>query len=190
MSHEFIHKKAIVLGYRNYGERDRYYNLLIEDEGLRYVRVQGVRDAKSKHRYSLGLFTSPNITYLHGKEYRLIGVQEDEYLATTEEYIFAMGFLTQILRMVEFEDTEQKLLYDFVRKLHQEIVEEEHASRVQIMMYLSYSILSFIGYTEEKHEHMPLKKVILIYDDIHAKVRTMIFEHRELGFLNEYLDII
>ncbi|HEY1041213.1 MAG TPA: hypothetical protein VGE63_00605 [Candidatus Paceibacterota bacterium] len=190
MSHEFSHKKAIVFGYRNYGEKDRYYNLLIEDDGLRYVRVQGVRDVKSKHRNLLGLFACPTITYIHGREYRLIGIQEDEYLATTEELVFAFSFIANITRVVEFDEAEHKGLYHLIREIHDEISQHPAVPRTKLLVYIASTILNFIGYGDEKHEHMPLEQVILTYETIHTKVRAMVYEHRELSFLNEYLDIV
>lgn len=190
MSHEFSHKKAIIFGYRNYGEKDRYYNLLIEDEGLRYVRVQGVRDVKSKHRNLLGLFACPLITYIHAREYRLIGIQEDEYLATTEDLVFMFSFIANMTRVVDFDEEENKRLYDLIRELYEEVRTHSQISRPQLMVYIAFSILNFIGYGDEKHEHLPLEQVILNYETIHAKLRAMVYEHRELSFLNEYLDIV
>ncbi len=189
MSHEFSHKKAIILGYRNYGEKDRYYNFLIEDEGFRYVRVQGVRDIKSKHRNLLSLFTCPLITYMNNREYRLIGIKEDEYLATTQAQVFFFVLLAHMLRVIDMDDTEHMALYSVVRTMYTEVT-NSNAQNFQIALFTLENILNYVGYGEEKDSYVPLEQVIIEDKEIHSRVRAMVYGNVELQFLNEYLEHI
>lgn len=189
MSHEFSHKKAIVLGYRNYGEKDRYYNFLIENEGFRYVRVQGVRDIASKHRNLLSLFSCPTITYMNNREYRLIGIKEDEYLATTDSQVFFFVILAHILRVIDMDDGEHAELYSLIRTMYQEIKNND-VQNFQIALFTLGNILHYVGYGEIKNAYISLEQVIIKDKEIHSSVRSMVYENVELQFLNEYLEHI
>jgi len=67
--------EAVVLGSRDAGEANKYYFLLTRELGLIHAFAQGVRELKSKLRYSLAELSYVKVSLVRGKEkWRLTSV--------------------------------------------------------------------------------------------------------------------
>ncbi len=95
MSHHIYHTTAYVLEVRNVGERNKSVWLFTRDLGLVIASVQGVRDMKSKLRYSLNEFSCIKASLVRGKEvWRLINTEP------IDNYYFALRERPETLKVV------------------------------------------------------------------------------------------
>jgi DNA repair protein RecO len=65
--YSITHTKGIVLKTHDLGEKDYFLSLFTEDLGQIYARVSGIRDMKSKHRYSLQEHSLVDVSLVKGK---------------------------------------------------------------------------------------------------------------------------
>lgn len=67
MTYRIHHTEAVVLGNRDVGEASRALFLLTKDLGLIRARAQGLRELKSKLRFSLQDFCRSRVDLVYGK---------------------------------------------------------------------------------------------------------------------------
>ncbi len=68
MSHHIYHTRGFILGNTPAGESNRFYKIFTEELGLLGAMAQGVREEKSKLRYSLQNFSRVTVDVVRGKE--------------------------------------------------------------------------------------------------------------------------
>lgn len=77
MSHHIYKTEAIVLGGFNIGESNRFIYMFTKDLGLVGVSAQGIRELKSKLKYSLQDFSYTSIDLVKGKDvWRVINADQ------------------------------------------------------------------------------------------------------------------
>jgi len=105
--------EAFVLGSRDSGEANKYYFLLTRELGLVSAFAQGVRELKSKLRYSLAEFAYIKISLVRGKEKwrvtNVVALHELEGIGKSREKMKVTAKLAGLIRRLiggEEEDTE------------------------------------------------------------------------------------
>lgn len=155
MSHNVYHTEGIVLSSINVGESNRFLFILTKDLGLLGVVVQGVRELKSKLRYSLNTLSHTYIDLVRGKEvWRATNTQNIRSfssLTNNKEKIALYVRLSSLLRRLMPGESAHEKLYeellsgiDFLER--EELTIEELRSFEALMVL---RILNQLGYWGE-----------------------------------------
>lgn len=153
--------QAIVLKSYDSGERDSTISLFTKDLGQIYAKVSGIRDIKSKHRYSLQEHSLVDVSLVQGKNgWRITNS------SFIKSYYFDLnnenkeGRREKILRILSLvkrfylgEEANEKVFEDLVLGFEQinqsKDLEKEEAKIV-------FNFLNDLGYIEDKKESMSL----------------------------------
>ena len=117
MSYELYKTEAIVFGGTNVKESDRYLYLLTREFGLVGAVAPGLRELKSKLRYSLQDFSCSTVELVYGKTgWRITNAQLVEhfgYPLTTENYrgVEAISRIAQLIRKLCRGEEKNEFLY-------------------------------------------------------------------------------
>lgn len=76
--YHLYHTESIVIGSSPSQEGSRYLSLLTEDLGLIQALAQGLREEKSKLRYTLQPYSYSTVSLVQGKIWRVVSSQEKE----------------------------------------------------------------------------------------------------------------
>ncbi|MEK9201705.1 MAG: DNA repair protein RecO [Patescibacteria group bacterium] len=76
--YHLYHTESIVIGSSPSQEGSRYLSLLTEDLGLIQALAQGLREEKSKLRYTLQPYSYSTVSLVQGRIWRVVSSQEKE----------------------------------------------------------------------------------------------------------------
>lgn len=155
MSHTVYHTEGIVLGSINIGESNRFLYVLTKDLGLLGVIVQGVRELKSKLRYSLNMLSHTYIDLVRGKEvWRATNTQSlhsfSSLMNNKEKIALCARLSSLIRRLMPGESAHERLFEEFLSGLgflEQEALSMEELKSFETLMVLR--ILNQLGYWGE-----------------------------------------
>ncbi len=155
MSHHKYQTEGFILGGFNIGESNRFLYVFTKELGLVGASAQGVRELKSKLRYSLQNFSYSNVDLVRGKQVWRITNAENIYTfscfakSTEKQKVFA-NIVTFIKRFFVGEGSQGKLFDDVVGGfifLRDENLSTEELKSFEATMMLK--IIRHLGYLGE-----------------------------------------
>lgn len=161
MSHHLYQTECIVLGSRNIGESNRLFFLLTKDLGLVAGSAQGIRELKSKLRYSLQNFRYIKVELVRGKEmWRITNATHlcnfHTLLCDKGKTALVARISVLVQRLVHGETRDHALfdvLYEFLRFLEKEELGKEDLHTLEILTDLK--VLHLLGYGSEREIFRP-----------------------------------
>lgn len=155
MSHNVYHTEGIILSSANVGESNRFFYVLTKDLGLISAMAQGVRDLKSKLRYSLTTLSYTHIDLVRGKEvWRVTNTESIRSLSSLinnrEKIALYARLLSLVRRLMPGESPHERLFEEFLAGLsflEQEILNAEALRSFETLFVLR--MLHQLGYWGE-----------------------------------------
>jgi DNA repair protein RecO len=156
MSHHLYQTEGIVVGGFNVGESNRFLYLFTRELGLLGASAQGVRELKSKLRYSLQDFSYSNINLVRGKEvWRVTNAEKinllENIIKNKEKQKIFTNLCLLIRRLFVGEGGHEQLFDDIVsglRFLETRELSREDLKNLEIILVLK--ILYNLGYWGEE----------------------------------------
>jgi len=158
MSHHIYQTEGFVLGSRNFGESNKLFYILTKDLGLINMSAQGVREAKSKLKYSLQDFCHIKINAVKSRSFWRITNTESikgyNFDANSKEKTIIMTHIFMLLRrLLHGEDRNEKLfdvIVRFMKFIDSNNLTNKELKNLEIIINLQ--ILHHLGYgtNEEK----------------------------------------
>jgi DNA repair protein RecO len=154
MAHHVYHTEAIVVGVQPKGEGDRLLLLLTPHHGLIYAHAKSIREARSRLRYGLQLFSHARADLVRGRSgWKLISASPvhsfyDAWKSPLKRRILA-GHAQLLRRLVQGEEGHEALFvhvrdgYHFISTMH----DEESLRDAEIL--LTVRLLARLGYWSE-----------------------------------------
>lgn len=152
MSHHIYHTEGIVIGRVPTGESNCFLRVFTKDLGLIPALAQGIRENKSKLRYSLQILSYANVDLVRGKEiWRVInavGIHSFSPLVNDKEKIALYARVAGLLRrLMPGESIHAEFFMDFLGALaFLEQGEFNHESLKSFETLLVLRILHHLGY--------------------------------------------
>jgi recombinational DNA repair protein (RecF pathway) len=156
MSYHTYTTDALVLRTYNRLGADRNIKLFTRQHGMLFAKASGVREEKSKMRYSLQPYSRIQVTLVRGKhEWRLIGVEckDNVYFLcqTREARMVLMEIVGRIEQYIIGEEVHHTLFDDMMSILtlitHTETFITYHTcSPTYLSSIASFRLLSHLGY--------------------------------------------
>lgn len=152
MSHHKYQTEGFILGGFNVGESNRFFRIFTKELGLVSASAQGVRELKSKLRYSLQNFSYSNIDLVRGREvWRITNAENIYTLSCFDESVekkkIYINIITFIKRLFAGEGSQSGLFEEvadgFVFLKNENLTAEELKSFEAVMML---KILNHLGY--------------------------------------------
>jgi len=148
------------LGSRNIGESNRLFFLLTKDLGLVAATAQGVRELRSKLRYSLQDLKHVRLDLVRGKEMWRITNAEclrgHSFLRDKEKEALVARIALLMRRLIHGESKEPALfaiIHELMRFLEKEELGREDMHALEILTNLK--VLSILGYGSEREMFRP-----------------------------------
>jgi DNA repair protein RecO len=149
------HTEGIILSSIDTGESNRFFYILTKDLGLLGVIAQGVRELKSKLRYSLSTLSHTHIDLVRGKEvWRATNTQSLRSFSSllhNKEKIALYARLSSLLRrLMPGESAHERLFEEFLSGL--DFLERETLNTEELRSFEALAvlrILSELGYWGE-----------------------------------------
>lgn len=164
MSHHIYKTEAIIIGSRNSGESNRILFLLTEELGFIAAISQGVRNLKSKLRYSLQDFNMINVELVRGKEiWRVTSALATKGYSKSflknEHKIKTTARIFSVLRRLMHGESKNKTLFNevsgFLKFMDKTDLSKDDTLLLEILINLR--ILHCLGYGSDK---APIKKFL------------------------------
>lgn len=155
MAHHIYTTEGIVLGEMPTGESNRYAYLLTKNFGLIGAHVQGVRELRSKLRFSLGLFSHAELALVRGKDvWRVtsaVPLPSYQALFFDDDKLRVFARIASLVQRLVAGETEHRELFDFIFRAALFLATEKlTAKELACMEALSaLSILDALGYGEK-----------------------------------------
>jgi DNA repair protein RecO len=159
--YSITHTKGIILKSHDLGEKDLFLSIFTRDLGHIYARVSGVRDLKSKHRYSVQEHSLVNLALVKGKTgWRITGTSllksfYFDFPAEVETNLFKREVTLKILSLVKRlylgEEANEKIFEDLLLGL-EKIIKANTKEEIENME--AETVVRFLydlGYVED-HE--------------------------------------
>jgi len=161
MSHYIYHTEGIVLGSFNVEESSRFLQIFTRDLGLVGAKAQGLRELKSKLRYSLQDFYHSRIDFVRGKDiWRITNAsKKDSYnnLLDNGEKLKIFAELLFFVRRLVVGEEKSKEIFDFL--LNSALfLDKKDLNETQLKSFLLISeirILYYLGYFDPKENFLP-----------------------------------
>jgi len=158
VSHHIYQTEGIVLKTQNFGESNRLLYILTKKLGLIAVFAQGVRELKSKLRYSVQEFSRIYVDLVRGKEmWRIVNAENIDSVSSDEiqnEKTFLKARVYSFLqRLLQGEERNEKLfevISLFAQLLDSKDWSTEELSLIEIAVNLK--ILHLLGYGSTDEE--------------------------------------
>ena len=158
MSHHIYQTEGLILGGFNIGGSNRFLHIFTKNLGLISASAQGVRELKSKLRYSLQDFSYANLDIVRGKQvWRVINAGEICTLRFLMDNMEKQKVFTNIVSLIKrlfTGEEQQEILFDDVVSgfvfLKNEEFSKEDLRHFEIIMVLK--ILDHLGYWGRKEE--------------------------------------
>lgn len=155
MSHELTITEGFILKAYDVAEASRMLSIYTEEAGLVLARAQGVREFKSKMRYSLQPFSLTYISLIRGREYwRIVNSQEPEDFSDMMQNRAKRELVARVFslvsRLVQGEE-QNKNLFHHLRKtfyfLKNTDLNKSQLHNLEVIV--SLNILYLLGYLPE-----------------------------------------
>jgi len=148
VSHNVYHTEGIILSSMNIGESNRFLYILTKDFGLLGVVAQGVRELKSKLRYSLNTLSHTYIDLVRGKEvWRATNTQSlgsFSSLLNDKEKIALYARLSSFLRrLMPGESAHERLFKEFLSGL--DFLERETLNVEELRSFEALTVLRILN---------------------------------------------
>ena len=152
MSHNIYQTECFVLGSHNTGESNKLFLLITKDLGFVMAVAQGIRDLKSKLRYSLQNFGYTKVDLVLGRDIWRITNAESingyQQLFKDENYAIFIAHIFSTLRRLLHGEGENQELYESLTQLmcflDKDILSKDELDNLEIVMNLK--ILNSLGY--------------------------------------------
>lgn len=161
MSHYIYNTEAIVLRGFSVGESSKFLNILTKDLGLIGAKAQGIRELKSKLRYSLQDFAHSQINLVRGKNiWRIVSASNkdsyDNIFKSKAKMLVFAEILSFINRLIKGEEKNTDI-FDFVlaSALFLDKNEFNSSRLVGIELIIKVRILYYLGYLDPQKEFLP-----------------------------------
>jgi len=180
MSYTKYKTKGIVLGGTNIGEGSRSYNIFTQDFGLIHVRAQGIRELKSKLKYSLQNLFLVDLYLVRGKSgwhitesYKIKSITEP-FKKNNHKLKASVRVLFFLKRVLGQEDN-NKNLFDIINKgfyfMESENFSEDDVLDIESLIVLR--ILNNLGYVDDREVFKSLLVDAEYNNDVIMKVRKI-----------------
>jgi len=141
------HTEGIILSSIDTGESNRFFYILTKDLGLLGVMAQGIRELKSKLRYSLNTLSHTHIDLVRGKEvWRATNTQSlrsFSSLTNNKEKIALYARLTSLLRrLMPGESAHERLFEEFLSGL--DFLERETLNMEELRSFEALAVLRIL----------------------------------------------
>jgi len=158
MSHHIYQTQGLILGGFNVGESNRFIQIFTKDLGLISASAQGVRELRSKLRYSLQDFSYANIDIVRGKQvWRVTNAGEIYTLKFLMDDIEKQKVFKNIVSLIKrlfTGEAQQETLFDDIVSgfmfLKNEKFSKEELHHFEIIIVLK--ILDNLGYWGKQDE--------------------------------------
>ncbi len=153
MSHNIYKTEAVILGSKNSGESNRLLFLLTKELGFIIALSQGVRNLKSKLRYSLQDFNLINLELVRGKEVWRITSADiiknySKSLLGDERKAKSTGRIFLVLKRLMHGESKNRELFEGVSEFLGFIDKEDLNSEKLLLLeiLINLRILNYLGY--------------------------------------------
>ena len=160
MAHKIKTTAALVLAAREAGDGTQILTLLTADLGLIFARAQGLRELKSKLRYSLQLFSLVNVSLVRGREtWRVTNAEPQTSFAFADDsrLTLAARSASLLTRLVRGEEAHPELFAEYKNGLDflaRNSLPVEPLRIYELIWVLR--LLHRLGYIEKRRELSPL----------------------------------
>ena len=158
MSYHIYQTEGLVLGGFNMGESNRHLYIFTKDLGLISASVQGVRELKSKLRYSLQDFTYANFDIVRGKQVWRVtnagAICTLKFLTNDREKQIIFANIISLIKRLFTGEAQQEILFDDIVSGFLFLKNKEF-SKVQLQYFeiiMVLKILNHLGYWGEQKE--------------------------------------
>lgn len=151
MSHRIYHTEAIIIGSALTGESNKLFFFLTKEFGFVPAVAQGIRELKSKLRYSLQDFCVADISIVRGKDiWRVVNAEPVNGRHTFSGNIDKTMMLARVFKLLrrmlhgeERDDALYDVVYDTLLFLEEDLTSEdiyrlEIATNLKILYRLGY----------------------------------------------------
>lgn len=150
--HHIYHTRAIILGSKNIGESNRLLFVLTRDLGLVAAAAQGVRELKSKLRYSLQDFGVSDISMVRGKNMWRVTSAENIHghqdLLTEKEKAELFARICVLVRRLVHGEEKNEQLFGILEQLFS-LLRGKNFTKKELWraeLIVNLQILSVLGY--------------------------------------------
>ena len=172
MFHHIYQTEAIVLGSRVSGESNRLFFLFTKELGFIVAMAQGIRELKSKLRFSLQDFGSTRVCMVRGKElWRITNAEPvngyHSIFSNPKNVIFLTRIFLLLRRLLHGEERNEELFRAVSEMMH--FLENEELSGKELLaleIAMNLKILHHLGYGTDREMYrvfimMPPSKSVL-----------------------------
>jgi len=161
MSHHIYQTEGFVLGSRDFGESNRLFYIFTKDLGLINTTAQGVRELKSKLKYSLQDFGYTKINTVKSKGFWRITNAEsinghNSVVNDQEKIVITAQIFTLLRRLLHGEERNGEL-FDTVLKFVEFIDSNNLTSKElkNLEIAINLQILNCLGYGTSEEKLIP-----------------------------------
>ena len=159
MSHHIYKTEGIILSSYNTGEANKFFKIFTKDFGIIDAMAQGVREVKSKLRYSLQDFSYLRVDLVRGKEiWRLTNAERiyilDNIFSDEKKKKLVAQIYSLLRRLLAGQERNEELFNELITSL--KFLSNEELSKKEMVyfeMMFVLRILHNLGYWEYKDEH-------------------------------------
>jgi DNA repair protein RecO len=158
VSHHIYQTEGVILGGFNVGESNRFLYIFTKDLGVVGASVQGVRELKSKLRYSLQDFSYSKVDLVHGRQvWRVTNAQQVRDMGMLVKNEYKRKVFVNIVSLLKrlcvgegvhdgmFEEVLSGLLF-----LVEKNITKEELRFFEVILVLK--ILNYLGYWGENEK--------------------------------------
>ena len=152
MSHHIYQTEGFIIGSMPVNEASRYISIFTEDLGLIRGLAQGVRNNRSKLRYSLQDLSYSKVSFVRGREiWRIVNAEKmsllENSILNNEKKVFIAKTAAFLKRFIVGDIKDSQLFTEIkngFQFLNNETLTSEDLIRVELMFVLR--ILKHLGY--------------------------------------------
>lgn len=149
--YHIYHTEAFVIGNTAHEEGSRHMHLFTRDLGLVRALAQGIREEKSKLRYSLQPYSHTNVSLVHGKTWRIVFAHTQsnflhQFGTASQKSLALIRVLSLVRSLIVGEEKNGELFsilkngFEFLKNNHtkEEIDAFEHLIVLKMLKNLGY----------------------------------------------------
>lgn len=178
MAHHIYHAEAIILGAFPSGEGDRLLYCYTRELGLVLAHAKSIREARSRLRYSLQLFSHARIDLIRGRHgWKLISATpitsfRDIWGHPGRRHVAAQH-LRLVRRLIQGEEPHDTLFDELLRGFHLLSSIDEHETLKDAELLLVVRLLNALGYWGEQQMFFPVVDGVLISEENLKQMRPL-----------------
>jgi DNA repair protein RecO len=160
MSHHIYHTEAIMLGGRSSGEGDRMLYCYTRDLGFVVAHAKSIREARSRLRYTLQLFSHANVDLIRGKHgWKLISASPissfRDLWSEEQRRVITAQHASLLRRLIQGEEKHEQLFDDIISGLRflSSVTDTESLRDAELLMVVR--LLAKLGYWGEHSTLVP-----------------------------------